>query len=125
MSITKENYKSITPRQWAAIIETLDCFEFDKVEAYMQNVNWCWTMTNSYGEEEDRIPNQSELRAALRSLLIRSYDSMNLNKDNNDYPGPYFASCGGFTVYVFDDDSCRSYFSVTDWNIDNEYIETL
>lgn len=121
MGLTKEHYKSITPQQWAVIIETMDNFDFDKVESHMNAVNWRWSLETEY-----RVPNQTEIRAALRSMLIRAYDTLNLEKQCGGISdAPHYCSCGGFTVYVWPNDMCQVFFSVTDLFIDDEYIKEL
>ena len=123
MAVTSKTMESLTPKQWASINEVLDVFDFDKVEDHMQQVNWIWYRSD---DEEERVPTQSEIRAALRNMLIRAYDGMNMwKKEEPDLQSPYWTSCGGFTVYVWPNDTCQAYFSVTDWWIDEDLIETL
>ena len=127
MAITSETMKSLTPKQWAVIIDTMDAFDFDKVEAHMKHTGWTWRMPdNEDNEDTCRRPTQSELRAALRDMLIRAYDGMNswLAEDAS-VQATYMLSCGGFTVYVWPNNSCQVYFSVTDWWVDADTIKNL
>lgn len=125
MAITSETLKSLTPKQWAAIIDTMDAFEFDKVERHMHQVNWTWHMPEDADEARLRIPTQSELRKTLRSMLIRAYDTMNESMKMEHVEAPYMSSCGGFTVYVWPNDTCQVYFSVTDWWVYEDTINNL
>ena len=72
MAVTSENMKSLTPKQWAAIIDTMDAFDFDKVESHMKYTGWTWHMPDEDDEACLRRPTQSELRASLRDMLIRA-----------------------------------------------------
>ena len=126
MAINSENMKSLTPKQWAVIIDTMDAFDFDKVQTYMNDIEWCWHRTEVDGTDVMRVPTQSELREALRSMLIRAYEGMNLwLAEDPTVQAPYMTSCGGFTVYVWPNNSCQVYFSVTDWWVDEDTIEHL
>lgn len=126
MTVTSENIKSLTQKQLAAIFDVMDAFEFDKVERHMHQVNWTWHMPDEEDEARLRIPTQSELREALRSMLIRAYDGMNMwRAEDQNVQAPYMSSCGGFTVYVWPNDACQVYFSVTDWWVDGDTIKNL
>ena len=123
--VKSSDFETITPIQLAIICDTLDEFDFDKVEAYMDDINWCWRSHDEEGNEIMRVPNQTELRAALRKMLLRSYACMNESMKMEHIEAPVYSSCGGFTVYVWPDDTCQVYFSVTDHWVDNDWIESL
>ena len=126
MKVTSENIKSLTLKQLHAIFDVMDSFEFDKVQNHMIDTEWCWHRTEVDGTDVLRVPTQSELREALRSMLIRAYDGMNMwRAEDPNIQAPYMTSCGGFTVYVWPNDACQVYFSVTDWWVDEDTIENL
>lgn len=124
-SLKSVDFESLTPIQLAIIADTLDVFNFDKVEAYMNDINWYWNTLDEEGNEIMKVPNQTELRAALRRLIINAYNAMNESMKMEHIEAPTYSSCGGFTVYVWPNDTCQVYFSVTDHWVDEEWVEIL
>jgi hypothetical protein len=102
----------------------MDTFEFGKVEKHMKRVNWGWAKPTPEDEWNLEIPDEYELKASLRRLLVNAYTSMTINKEADpDVSSPCWSSCGGFTVYVWPDDSCQVFFSVTDTWIDSDMLD--
>lgn len=120
------DYTGITSRQHNAINDVMDAFEFDKVEAHMQHVNWRWTSPTPDNEWYTEIPDLDRIKQALRKMLVRAYTGMNkIKKINPNTESPCYSSCGGFTVYVWPDDSCQAYFSVEEWWIDADILNQI
>lgn len=118
------DYSKVTNRQRLAIDEVMDTFEFGKVEKHMKHVNWGWAAPTPENEWNLEIPDEYELKASLRRLLVHTYTSMTINKEADpDVSSPCWSSCGGFTVYVWPDDSCQVFFSVTDIWIDSDMLD--
>jgi hypothetical protein len=118
------DYSKVTDRQRLAIDEVMDTFEFDKVERHMRHVNWGWAAPTPEDEWHLEVPDIYQLKASLRRLLVNAYTSMTMNKEADpDMNGPCWSSCGGFTVYVWPDDSCQVFFSVTDIWIDSDMLD--
>lgn len=118
------DYSKVTDRQRLAIDEVMDTFEFGKVEKHMKHVNWGWAKPTPEDEWNLEIPDEYELKASLRRLLVNAYTSMTMNKEEDpNVSGPSWSSCGGFTVYVWPDDSCQVFFSVTDTWIDSDMLD--
>jgi hypothetical protein len=121
--MNKLDYSKITPEQRLAIDDVMDTFEFEKVERHMKAVNWGWSAPTPEDEWNLEIPTILDLKAACRRLLVNAFTSVTMNKeDGNDYDGPCYSSCGGFTVYAWPDNSCQVFFAVTDWWVDGEDI---
>lgn len=122
----KIDYTGITTRQHNAINDVMDAFEFDKVEAHMQAVNWQWSTPTKDDEWHMEVPDLDRIKRSLRKMLVRVYNTMNENKRlNPDFDSPCYSSCGGFTVYVWPDDTCQAYFSVAEWWIDSEILDNM
>ena len=120
------DYTGITNDQHAAINEAMDVFEFGKVLNHMKAVKWKWSIgpRDENGIRSLAEPDIYELKEALRSMLVRCFQAVNLVKEEDpDYKGPCWSSCGGFTVYAWPDNRCQAFFSVTDWWYDPEDYE--
>lgn len=125
--MTKIDYTGITTDQHAVINNIIDCFNFNKVYKHMEHVGWKWLSDEKdrYGNNIMALPDISELRQALRRLLVHAFQSVNkLKQEEPDYSGPCYSSCGGFTVYCWPNDMCQAFFSVTDWWIDPEDLNS-
>ena len=122
----KIDYAGITNEQHTAINDVMDMFEFDKVLNHMKTVKWKWSIGP---KDEDGIrslaePDIYDLKEALRSMLVRCFQAVNLVKEeDSDCKGPCWSSCGGFTVYAWPDNRCQAFFSVTDWWYEPEDYE--
>lgn len=121
--MTHIDYTGITSRQHNAINDVMDAFEFDKVYAHMKHVNWGWASKTSDGNDYLEVPDMDHIKHALRKMLVHVYTTMNDRKTDSDVNGPCYSSSGGFTVYVWPDDSCQAYFSVTDWWVDSDVLD--
>lgn len=120
------DYTGITTRQHNAINDVMDAFEFDKVEAHMNHVNWGWAAPTPEDEWNLEVPDLDQIKQSLRKMLVRAYNNMNENKKiDPEFNSPCYSSCGGFTVYVWPDDSCQAYFSVTDWWVDTDMLDEI
>ena len=118
------DYSKVTDRQRLAIDEVMDTFEFDKVERHMKHVNWGWAAPTPEDEWNLEIPDIFQIKSSLRRLLVNVCTSMTMNKEADpDVSSPCWSSCGGFTVYVWPDDSCQVFFSVTDIWIDSDMLD--
>jgi hypothetical protein len=107
------------------IDDVMDSFEFHKVERHMQQVQWGWAKPTTENKWNLEIPDVFELKAALRKLLVNVCTSMTMEKESNpDVSSPHFTSCGGFTVYVWPDDTAQVFFSVTDWWVDSDMLDS-
>ena len=121
--MSKLDYSKITTEQQLAIDDVMDEFDFEKVAKHMQAVNWGWSAPTPEDEWNLEIPDIPTIKAACRRLLVNTFTMVTMNKeDGHDYDGPYWSSCGGFTVYAWPNNSCQVYFSVTDWWVDGENI---
>ena len=68
----------------------------------MKTVNWGWTAPTPEDEWNLEVTDISQLKAACRRLLVNAFSAVTMNKeDGNDYDGPCWSSCGGFTVYAW------------------------
>lgn len=115
------DYSQITNQQKLIIDEVIDTFEFEKVHEHMVNTNWKWA-TGDYNYYE--VPSIISLKQHLRRMLVDAYTSMNNRPELKEMP--YMLSCGGFTIFLWwPNDECRIFFSVTELDIDSEYIECL
>lgn len=113
------DYTGITSQQHNAIAEVMDVFDFDKVEAHMQHVDWGWSAPTPEDEWHLEVPDLDTIKYAVRKLLVRAYQSMNYcKKEDPNISAPCYSSAGGFTVYVWPNDTCQLFFSVTDWWVD-------
>lgn len=119
------DYSKVTNRQRQAIDEVMDTFEFDKVERHMKHVNWGWATPTPENEWNLEVPDIHRIKASLRKMLVDCYTRMTLWKeqDGENVHGPCWSSCGGFTVYVWPDDSCQTFFSVTEDWIDSDMLD--
>jgi hypothetical protein len=118
------DYSKVTDRQRLMIDDVMDSFEFNKVERHMHQVQWGWAKPTPEDEWNLEIPDEHELKASLRRLLVNACTSMTMNKEEDpNVSGPCFCSCGGFTVYVWPDDSAQVFFSVTDWWVDSDMLD--
>lgn len=122
--MAKIDYSQITNRQKLIIDEVVDNFEFEKVYEHMVNTNWAWTTGNDKNSVQYAVPNIAQLKHHLRSMLVDAYTSINTRPELKEMP--YMLSCGGFTILLWrPDDECRIFFSVTEMDIDEEYINEL
>lgn len=118
------DYSKVTDRQRLMIDEVMDSFEFNKVERHMKQVQWGWAKPTPEDEWNLEIPDEYELKASLRRLLVNACTAMTMNKEEDpNVSGPCYSSCGGFTVYVWPDDSSQVFFSVTDWWVDSDMLD--
>ena len=126
--MTKIDYTGITNEQHAAINDVMDWMEFDKILKYMKSVNWKWAIgpKDKEGFSTLAYPEIYEIKESLRSMLVRCFKSVNrIKKDDPNYSGPCWSSCGGFTVYCWPDNRCQAFFSVTDyWHEPDNYEPT-
>ena len=119
------DYSKVTDRQRLMIDDVMDSFEFYKVERHMQQVQWGWAKPTPEDKWNLEIPDEIDLRAALRRLLVNTCTSMTMNKEADpNVSSPCYTSCGGFTVYVWPDDSAHVLFSVTDWWVDSDLFDS-
>lgn len=120
------DYTGITSRQHNAINDIMDSFDFDKVEAHMKHTNWGWSTPTPDDEWNLEVPDLDRIKKALRKMLVRVYTNMNNNKkEDSNFDSPCYSSCGGFTVYVWPDDACQVYFSVTECWVDADMLDDL
>ena len=118
------DYSKVTNRQRLAIDDIMDSFEFHKVERHMVQTQWEWATPTPEDEWNMEIPDEYRLRAELRRLLVSAYSRMTeLKEEDPDYDSPCYTSCGGFTVYVWPDDSSQVYFAVTDMWTDSDMLD--
>lgn len=120
----KLDYSKVTDRQRLAIDDVMDTFEFHKVERHMIQTNWGWATPTPDNEYNLEVPDEYRIRAALRKMLVDCYTRMTICKESEDnVQYPCWSSCGGFTVYVWPDDSCQVFFSVTEMWVDEDMID--
>lgn len=118
--MAKIDYTQISNQQKLIIDEVIDTFEFEKVHEHMINTNWKWA-TGSYDQYE--VPSIISLKHHLRSMIVNAYTKIGQHPELKE--APYMVSCGGFTVFVWPNDECQIFFSVTELDIDSEYIKCL
>lgn len=120
------DYSQITNRQKLIIDEVIDNFDFEKVYEHMINTNWVWvtSVDEDYENYQYAVPSINRLKHKLRSMLVEAYTSINNHPELKEMP--YMLSCGGFTIFLWQpNDECRIFFSVTEMDIDEEYINEL
>ena len=97
------------------IDDILDNIDIGKIARYMLQNKWGWALGKK-GEDGIRelvIPEPPDIRRHLREMLVNTYNRMNkLKQDDPNYDSCVYSSCGGFTVYVWSDDSSQVYFSI-------------
>ena len=123
--MAKIDYSQITNRQKLIIDEVIDNFDFEKVHEHMINTNWTWVVSrDEYCENyQYAVPSINRLKRRLRIMLVDAYT--NISKHPELKEAPYITSCGGFTVFVWSDDTCHVFFSIAEMDIDRDYIEVL
>lgn len=96
-----------------AIFDTLDNFDFEKVQKYMEYANWTWV-----GDEIDEdgrllreIPSIQKIKATAKQLILDTINNC-LSEDENDFNGPYSVSTGGLKV-IFNKGSENNTYSLS------------
>lgn len=96
------------------IFETLDNFDFEKVQKYMEYANWAWV-----GDEIDEdgrllheIPSVSKIKATAKQLILEAINNC-LSEGENDYNGPYAVSTGGLKATFYNKDKENDTYSLS------------
>jgi hypothetical protein len=90
----------ITKKQWAAIYEVLDNFDFRRVALVMKHLKWSWGLAPNA-----RVPDESEIRCSVRERLVELYEK-NLSCTDT----------GGFRIERYED-FLKVMFVLTDWEV--------
>lgn len=108
------DYIGLTTEQINIINTIINDFDFKSVKQHMDDTHWQWsirTNTNSF----DYIyynPTINDIKHKLTEYLVEVFK---LNNTSEDKTIPVYVSSGGFTIYVWPNNECQVYFSVTDY----------
>jgi hypothetical protein len=117
------DYSKVTERQRFAIDDVMDNFDFDAVETHMNQTSWEWATTKN-GKVYMEVPDKCRIKFKLRQLLVEAFTKMSVEKERNpNFKGPFYISTAGFTVLVWENDTCQVFFSVSDWWVDEDIFE--
>ena len=109
------DYTGLSIKQFEILDDIMDKFDFDSVAQHMKDTNWMWAdNTKSYKNYDDikmYLPDVPAIRHELRRMIVDTFKRANETKDM------CYVSCGGFTVYTWDD-QCHVHFSIEEYFTD-------
>lgn len=108
-------YNNINVNQVQIIDDALNKFDFDKVQKYMQLTNWTWF--NLYNQKY-YIPTVLDLHITVKQQLIDGFSAINARTETDS--SPIFISSGGFTTYVWPNNTCQIFFAISELFIDRD-----
>ena len=108
------DYTGLTAEQINIINTIINDFDFKSVKQYMNNTNWKWSIRTNPNSFDYAYynPTINDIKHKLTEYLI---DGFKENNKSNNNETPIFISAGGFSVYVWPNNECQVYFSVTDY----------